>query len=200
MTKQNINKMPDSSALDLFIRQMVTSNDEAFQQIKSAFHFQTYKRQTTLLQQQQVCNELYFVSSGALRLYFLSAKGQAKTTLISTENRIITSLSSFISGCPSFELIDTLEDCQLWVIRREDFFSLVNSCRPWELFYRKILETAYLSRVKMLEMRVTLSAQERYALLLEENPDLPQRVSNQVLSTCLDVSQETLSRIKSKVR
>lgn len=190
----------DKQALDQFIDLVTHGDPIAVSMIKPAFCFRCLSRHEVLLMQNDVCNHFYFVASGALRLYFLSAKGQAKTTLISTENMIITSLSSFISGNKSFELIDALEESRVWIMKRADFFSLVENCRAWELFYRKIIETAYLSRVKNMEMRVTLSAQERYALLLDENPNLSQRVSNQVLASCLDVSQETLSRIKSKIK
>ena len=51
---------------------------------------------------------------------------------------------------------------------------------------------------KKIEDLVTLSAGERYAILIKERPDYIQRLSNKILASYLDVTQETLSRLKSK--
>jgi CRP-like cAMP-binding protein len=59
---------------------------------------------------------------------------------------------------------------------------------------------AYSFQNKKIEALVTLSAKERYEQLLEEHPALTQKLSNRVLASYLDMSQETLSRLKSRWR
>ncbi len=45
---------------------------------------------------------------------------------------------------------------------------------------------------------ITLDATERYRQLPDENPVVVQRLSNKMTASYLNVSQETLSRLKSK--
>ncbi len=68
----------------------------------------------------------------------------------------------------------------------------------WKIFYQRILEMAYSFQNKKIEGLVTLSAKQRYELLLKETPILVQKLSNKILASYLDIAQETLSRLKSK--
>ncbi|WP_240199575.1 cyclic nucleotide-binding domain-containing protein [Sphingobacterium siyangense] len=49
-----------------------------------------------------------------------------------------------------------------------------------------------------MENRITLSAKQRYDKLMSEEPIYIQRLSNRILASYLDITQETLSRLKSK--
>jgi len=44
-----------------------------------------------------------------------------------------------------------------------------------------------------------LDALEKYRLLLDENPMVVRRLSNRIVASYLNISQETVSRLKSKV-
>jgi CRP-like cAMP-binding protein len=133
-----------------------------------------------------------------LRAYYLTEQGIIKTRLIATQGMVASSLGSFISRQPSFELLDVLEDSAILIINRVDFFQLLDDFPEWRQFYTTLLESAYLFQNKKIEQLVTLSALERYQLLLKDRPDLVNRVSNKVLASYLDITQETLSRLKSK--
>jgi CRP/FNR family transcriptional regulator, anaerobic regulatory protein len=86
----------------------------------------------------------------------------------------------------------------LLYISHSNFYKLVDALPEWKKFYVKLLEFAYLYQNKKIEELVTLSAGERYAILMKEHPGYVQRLSNKVLASYLDVTQETLSRLKSK--
>lgn len=168
------------------------------EQIISCFRPRTVKKNTILLPEGAVCRELYFINSGCVRTYYVTGQGQEKTRYIAFENSIVASIASFLSRQPSFEFVDTLEDCELSVISREDFYRLAEDIPQWERFYRTLLETAYLFQHRKIEQLVTLSAKQRYTQLLTEHPQYLQRLSNKILASYLDMSQETLSRLKSK--
>ena len=51
---------------------------------------------------------------------------------------------------------------------------------------------------KKIEDLVSLSAKQRYEKLRHEHPIYLQKLSNKQLASYLDISQETLSRLKSK--
>ena len=46
---------------------------------------------------------------------------------------------------------------------------------------------------------ITLDARERYRQLLEQSPKVVQRLPNKLIASYLNISQETLSRLKTKI-
>lgn len=191
--------MTDSrhNPLTVFLRQIVALSDDELDVIASAFRPRSCKRGDVLLTADKICNEFYFIAQGGIRVYFISPKGHEKTRHIALDNTIITSLSSFVSRMPSSENIDALEDTELYVLSHADFFRFVDTYRGWELFYRMVLEVAYIEKVKQIETHLTLTAPQRFNHVMREHPHFIQRVSNRILASYLDITQETLSRLKS---
>jgi CRP-like cAMP-binding protein len=155
------------------------------------------KRGTLLCSQGEVCNKLYFINKGSLRVYYLSEQGQERTRFFAFEGMVATSLAGFISGEASFEFVEALEDAELLAITRADFFKLTEELTSFKDFYCRLLESAYIHNNRRLESTVTLSAMERYRQLLAQNPRVVQRVPNKIVASYLDISPETLSRLKS---
>ncbi len=184
--------------LKYYLRANTKIDDEQIDNIISCFKPKTVKKNTILLAEGEICKELYFVGSGCIRTFYITKKGQEKTRYIAFENAIATSLTSFISRQPSFEFVDTLEHCALYTMGHQDFYRLIAEIPAWEKFYRILLETAYLYQNKKIESLVTLTARQRYDELMAERPSYIQRLSNKILASYLDITQETLSRLKSK--
>lgn len=151
-----------------------------------------------LLNSGEKCQEFYFVSQGCIRTYFIDKKGNEKTRYIMPTNHLGTALSSFISGQPSFEFIDALNDTELFYISRDNFYKLNAQMPAWKTFYQRILEMAYSFQTRKIESIMTLTAHQRFDQAMKENPQLFQQVSNKVLASYLDMTPETLSRLKSR--
>lgn len=181
----------------IVLKQFAGFTDQELSQILSCFRPVTAPKNSILLHEGSVCKAFYFVSRGCIRTYFTDRGGQEKTRYVMLENHIGTALTSFISREPSFEFIDATEDTELLAISHSDFFRLNNEMDNWKRFYQRILEMAYAFQNRRIEHLVTLSAKQRYNLVLEENPALVQRLSNKMLASYLDIREETLSRLKS---
>ncbi|HEY4324594.1 MAG TPA: Crp/Fnr family transcriptional regulator [Mucilaginibacter sp.] len=184
--------------LKKYLKLNIPINDETLEDIVENFKPLSIKKNSILLSQSEICSKFYFVNKGCIRTYYITEQGRERTRLIALEGMVATSLSSFISQQPSFEFVDTLENSELLYISRDKFYKLVDKYPEWQEFYIKLLEFAYLYQNKRIEELVTLSAGERYAILMKEQPAYIQRLSNKVLASYLDVTQETLSRLKSK--
>ncbi|HEY2582695.1 MAG TPA: Crp/Fnr family transcriptional regulator [Mucilaginibacter sp.] len=184
--------------LKKYLNLNIPVNNETLDAIVKNFNPLSVKKNTVVLSHGETCNKLYFVNKGGIRTYYITEQGQERTRLIALEGMIATSLGSFISQQPSFEFVDALENSELLYISRDKFYKLADEYPEWEGFYIKLLEFAYLFQNKKIEELVTLSAGERYAILIKEHPAYIQRLSNKVLASYLDITQETLSRLKSK--
>jgi CRP-like cAMP-binding protein len=184
--------------LNYLLKTIADFDNKELKKIQDCFKPKAIKKNTILLSEGEVCKEFYYISKGCLRTYFITKQGNEKTRLIALDCSIGTALTSFISQKPSFEYIDTLEDTELLAISHKDFYQLNKELMHWKEFYQRILEMAYSFQNKSIENLVTLTAKQRFEEVLHTNPLFIQRLSNKILASYLDISQETLSRLKSK--
>ena len=156
------------------------------------------KKKTALSAAGEVCAELYFINTGCIRTFYLNEQGKERTRYIALEGIVATSLDSFINQTPSFEFVEAVEACELLAISRSNFYKLVDGHADWAVFYRKLLEQAYTYQNWRIESLVALNAKQRFDEVMREHREYIRRLPNQILATYLDISQETLSRLKSK--
>lgn len=184
--------------LRMFIQQCAAVEELELEHILSKFHKKTVLRHEVLVMYGTVCKEFYFVVSGGIRVFFLSEKGQEKTNHIALEHTVVSALSSFITQQESGEIVEAFENSELLYISHHDFFDLVRTSEAFKVFYIQLLETAYITKVTRAETRMTKTAKERFIIENAYNPQFLNRLPNKIYASYLDMSQETLSRLKSK--
>ncbi|HVI47057.1 MAG TPA: Crp/Fnr family transcriptional regulator [Chitinophaga sp.] len=165
----------------------------------SRFRVMHADKDEILVREGMASNRMFFVKKGCLRIYFLQADGTEATRYIAFENNFATALMAFITQEPSLEYVQALESSELLYISRGEFYDMMNKVPGWEHFYRKYLESAYVNNTNRLMSFITMDATARYKLLLEENPAIVQRLSNKMVANYLGITQEALSRLKSKL-
>lgn len=184
--------------LKIVLNTISTFPEEDMERIVACFKPKQVQQGAYLLKNGDTCKEFYFVLEGCIRTYFIDEKGNEKTRYMMPANHIGTALSSFISARPSFELIDALCYTELLAISSQDFYKLNEELMSWKSFYQKILEMAYSFQTRRIESLVTLTAQQRFEQAMQENPSLFRLVSNKTMASYLDMTPETLSRLKSR--
>lgn len=184
--------------LATYILQRISVTDAQLQLILSHFRLLRPAKQQVLLGEGEVSRSFFFVGKGCLRIYFLEEDGQEATRYLAFENNFASALVSLISQEPSREFIEAVEPSEVLAISRNDFYYLLDQVPAWEKFYRHYLEHAYVNNTRRLMSFITMDAAQRYRLLLEESPEVVQRLPNKLVATYLNISQETLSRLKSK--
>jgi CRP-like cAMP-binding protein len=112
---------------------------------------------------------------------------------------LATSLYSFETQTPNFENIEILEDSTLYAISYESLQYLYHHYPEFNLLGRRLVEKYY---VELMERTLSFqfqSARERYLQLLTNRPQILQRASLGHIASYLGISQETLSRIRTKI-
>lgn len=180
------------------LRLFAEFNESEMNEIVACFRPIPVSKSNLLLRSGQVCKEFYFVAKGGLRVYFIDREGREKTRYVMLENHIGTALAGFVAQAPGVEFIEAIDDSELLAISHADFYRLNRESHNWTLFYQRILEMAYSFQNRRIEQLVTLTAAQRYELVMKENPAFLQRLSNRVLASYLDIREETLSRLKSR--
>ena len=172
-------------------------SDETKSDLENCLVTFEFSKNHTLLKQGQVCNYLYFVDKGLLRLFYYR-DGKDITDYFATEQNIIGGIDSFSSRKPSDKIIETLEPCELIAISFENLEKLYDKHHDLERIGRILSVGAFLSMQERLFGIQFHTAKQRYKELLENNPNILQRVPLGHIASFLGITQVTLSRIRSQ--
>ncbi|WP_079733567.1 Crp/Fnr family transcriptional regulator [Salegentibacter salegens] len=181
------------------IRKLTEINGKELDKILSYFKPYIATKDKLLLKEKAVAGKIFFINKGCLRLYYGDNNYNTTTRFMAFEHTFLTSIVSFISREPSPEYIEAVETSELLVITYKDFFYLRNTIPEWNKMYIYILEYGLTVINFKLSSLLTQNATERYRSLLKDNPELTQRLSNTNLAAYLNISPETLSRLKSHI-
>lgn len=185
--------------LSQFIKKNISINEEDLSVVLSYFEEIKSAKNEILLAPGNYSQGSYFVNKGCLRLFYLDENGKENTRYIAFENQFATELISFITKQPAQESIQVIEDSELLYITHENFRQLMHTVPAWKDFYSIYLEKAYVNNSKRMISFTTLDAAERYKQLFKINPKIVKRLPNKIVASYINISQETLSRLKSKI-
>lgn len=154
------------------------------------------KKKARLLSENERSNTIYFIVKGAARIYYLNKEGKETNTWFLFEHELLLSVYSFYTGNPSFEYLETLEDCKLIAVKREKLDEMYLKYMEFNFAGRKLTEFYHMRNERQANDLRMYSARERYEHLIKRNPQLFQRVALGHIASYLGISQETLSRIR----
>jgi len=166
--------------------------------IAGCFKPLTAKRNEILLEKGKIARHMYFIARGCLRILLIDDAGQEATRFLLFEGQMGTSFPSFITKQPSKASIQCVEPSEMLIIDYNDYQQLIEEMPGWETMTRLNLERAYIDAIERIESLITMDARQRYDILLKQNPIIVQRLPNKFVADYLGISQETLSRLKSK--
>jgi CRP-like cAMP-binding protein len=161
-------------------------------------HIKT-KRNEQLLQQGEVCKNVYFVAKGCLQVYVFDKEANETTRDIVLEDNWCSELLSFGSGNPATENIRSVEPSELFAINRQSFQTMLETVPQFDKVYKQILEASYANSVYRLNTFVSLSALERIKWLMDYRPMLMTRLSSKLIASYLGINKDVFSRLKSKL-
>lgn len=148
-----------------------------------------------LHQEGKICNSFYFIQSGALRVFYFK-DGKDITAHFGFEGNGVTAVDSFVQRNSSRYNIEAIEETNLIIIQHSDWYNLLLEKPQYEKYARIFLEQVYIELAERIEHLVFQSAKERYDNLLNQFPEIINRVSLGHIASYLGITQETLSRIR----
>ena len=167
--------------------------------IKTFFTPRKLKKKQFIVVEGHVCSYLTFVSKGLLKAYHVDDKGNEHINQFSPEGWWTSDMSSFFSGGISFYSIDAMEDSEVLLITSENFENLTLQVPVMDRYFRLLFQNSLITKERRLISSHTHTAEEKYRHILENNPDLIQRIPQNLLASYLGLSPETLSRLKKNI-
>nr|WP_294905399.1 Crp/Fnr family transcriptional regulator [uncultured Lacibacter sp.] len=171
---------------------------EAEQALYDCFEQVVLAKNQHLLTEGKICRHLYFLEKGALRGYY-TLDGKEITHWFGFEHDFVTSFHSFTTQEPAVENLQLLEGSILWSISKDTLTELFNRFHDIERLVRIAYEKYYIRLEERYVNAQFKTAAERYYQLLEDAPHIPERVPLGHIASYLGISQETLSRIRSRL-
>jgi CRP-like cAMP-binding protein len=140
----------------------------------------------------------YLVIEGLLKAYYLTADGKESIKSFISEHDLVGSLTAVQrDGECSFSLV-CLEPCHLIEIPVDGLFGATRRDPALaQVMIGFLLDLAMKKERREMEF-LTLTAGERYDLLLERTPQLPARVAQKDIARYLGITPVALSRIRSR--
>jgi len=150
-----------------------------------------------LVTEGRVCDHLFFIKKGALRGFHYH-NGKEITSWFGFEDDFATSTYSFVSRKPGFEIVEATENSILYTITYEDLNAIYHKYPEFNYVGRLLTEKYYVDLQERTLCLQFQSAKENYEQLVVRHPHILQRASLGHIASYLGVSQETLSRIRTK--
>jgi len=180
-----------------FISKYISLTEDEKNAILSLDLFHSVKKGTILLKEGQKSKDNYFVLKGCIRIYYI-IDGEEKTTAFYTEMDALTPHCT-INKTPSDYFISCVEDSIL-LVSNSDMGAEINSKFPkFEIMCRMLSEELLAKRQIEFDEFKTSSPEQRYLNVLQNRPDLIQRVPQQQLASYLGIKPQSLSRLRARI-
>lgn len=176
----------------------VSIPEKDFEMLVTIFKIKEYKKGELILNNGQICRDIYCVKKGMIRLFYYK-NGRDITEHFTYEGNIAVCIESFFLKKPTRLLIEALEDTTIYLIQHEELEQLCSQSIAISTFYRKLMEeNMVLSQRKADSWRFE-TAHERYDRFVKEYPYAARNASVAHIASYLLMSPESLSRVRAGI-
>ncbi|UTN02952.1 Crp/Fnr family transcriptional regulator [Flavobacterium bizetiae] len=175
--------------------------DEKWLEYTGYFNRAEIPAKTTLLEESEISKKLFIIEKGCIRVWF-NNNGKDLTTQFFFENQSVASIESFMKKIPSPVVIETIEPAIVWWIHKNDLDKILDEIKEIPELRERLINMLFERTFDYMKYFVSFikdSPTQRYLNLIEERPEIIQRVPQHYIASYLGVTTVHLSRIKSKL-
>lgn len=155
---------------------------------------------TILLFEDDIATKLFIVIKGCLRTYFIKDGGIEITSQFFIEGQMVASFESAITGTPSRQTIDAIEDSILGMIQIKYLNEMVRESSPAKDYLIRFLMSRLKDYMNQQASFILDNPEKRYIKLLHDNPELVSRLPQQYIASYLGITPVSLSRIRTRIK
>lgn len=156
------------------------------------------KKGEYFIKEGEYTEEIGFILKGCLICVY-NKQGVDIIDEFSIENEFITDYPSLLDHKPAEKDVKCLEDAELLVIKGKDLDNLYYQKHSFERVGRIIAEALFKNWHQKAISLMLDSAETRYLKLIKDKPTLLQRVPQYLIASYLNVTPESLSRIRKNI-
>jgi len=148
-----------------------------------------------LLNEGETCRNIYWIVKGLVRQFYYK-NNKELTEYMAVENTIMMSIESLFKESPSQQMIQALEPTLVYALPKAELEGVAMRSVNIQILYRKILEESLIISQRRADMLRFESAQDRYQKLVKSSPQLVLRAPLVYIASYLQMTPETLSRVR----
>lgn len=188
----------DTSKISSFFETEYPLNKNGLKELLDLFSIKKIKRNTKILTADKEEKQLRFLNKGIVREFY-SSKDKETNINFYTEPQFITDLSSFIYDLNTKKHQEALTDVELLSIDKNSFRQILKKYECGKSF----IDLSFQKLLKQKELfeynRVTKSSEELYNELLIYKPNWLLTIPQYHIASFLNITPETLSRIRKRI-
>jgi len=167
-------------------------------ELEEVFVDKKFSKGAYLLRPGQICTSHLLIKEGIARKFY-NHKEKEITTEIYFHDDVAVSLDSYIMQKPGDVYIEALTELEVTIIDYRRFYEVKNKYPEVMMLDKMFIEYYAVWFEHRLREFQTMDASERYLRLVEKEPKIVQFLPVTIVASYLNVSLETLSRIRSRV-
>jgi signal-transduction protein with cAMP-binding, CBS, and nucleotidyltransferase domain len=190
-------KLKATDCLKKLLSEFVDVDSKDIEQIASLCEIDFYDKNDIIIKEREVSTNLYFICKGLIRIYFFKNE-KLVIDRFEKEGGFFGGNYNHLTAYPGIRTFEALEDLVLLKMKQSDFEILCKNNHRIETLHRKILESIHYAYIDRFFAQKSSSAEERYLDFINNNQEIAARISLKNLASYLDMTSETLSRIRAK--
>lgn len=157
-----------------------------------------YGKGERILSEGEVCTGISYIEKGLVRQYYIK-NGKEVTEHLGVDHSIFMCIESLFKEEPSHLQVEALEPTLVYILPKAKLEAAAMRNVNIQMLYRKILEESLIQSQVHADLMRFETAPNKYKRLCEMNPQVVLRAPLTYIANYLQMTPETLSRIRSNV-
>jgi CRP-like cAMP-binding protein len=180
------------------MQERIQFSEEEMSLLMSFLKITTYKKNDPLIVEGAVENNIHFIVEGVTRSFFVKGNKDISFEFYFS-GAFISSYASFLMRTPSGHSIEAFTQLTTVSMQHKDLMDLYEKSRKFEQFGRILTEELFKKTSERTKDLLSLTATERYVKLMNTNPQYVQEIPLKYLASYLNITPESLSRIRKTI-
>ncbi|HEX8019093.1 Crp/Fnr family transcriptional regulator [Mucilaginibacter sp.] len=179
-----------------YISQKTTLTEAEYAKIEAVCIYKKLRKRQYLLQEGDVWKYNAFITKGLVRFYSVDESGRENIVSFAKENWWTGDRASLLTGEPSKNNIDAIEDTELVLITKTNFDKLCQEIPALNDMVNAIINKSFITSQNRIHSAISFTAEQKYLDFVQRYPDLSLRVPQAMIASYLGITPETLSRVR----
>ena len=193
-------KQPSISTRDIareLARKYSTMTHDELDALENILVPMTFPKGKKIISVGEVCKNIYYIHAGLIRQYYMKNNKEV-TEHLGTDGSIFMSIQSLFEEIPTQQEIVALENTYVFALPKKTLEHVALHSNNIQILYRKILEESLILSQVHADLVRFETAHDRYVRFCKLMPHVALRAPLVYIASYLQMTPETLSRVRAQ--